>query len=126
MGLSAPFFQAGWGDLGVVDFKEAESLLRGWPPEHFDTKAGSYLSLTVFHPTVFLLFFISSDPANCMQVEWRRVSEGVRHGVPFELLEGTFRWNALLQSLSVAPLSLPDVPAAQSSMKPMHAHHPVV
>ena len=41
MGLSAPFFKAGWGDLGVVDFKEAEALLRGWPPEHFETKAGS-------------------------------------------------------------------------------------
>ena len=41
MGLSAPFFKSGWGDLGIVSFEEAESLLNGWPPEHFDTKVGS-------------------------------------------------------------------------------------
>ena len=40
MGLSAPFFKSGWGDLGIVSFEEAESLLKGWPPEHFDTKVG--------------------------------------------------------------------------------------
>ncbi len=42
LGLSAPFFQQGWGDLGVVSFEEAESLLRCWPPEHFDTKVGAF------------------------------------------------------------------------------------
>ena len=41
LGLSAPFFKQGWGDLGVVSFEEAESLLKGWPPEHFDTKVGA-------------------------------------------------------------------------------------
>lgn len=41
LGLSAPFFKSGWGDLGVVTFEEAESLLKGWPPEHFDTKVVS-------------------------------------------------------------------------------------
>ena len=42
LGLSAPFFKQGWGDLGVVSFEEAESLLKGWPPEHFDTKVGAF------------------------------------------------------------------------------------
>ena len=41
LGLSAPFFKSGWGDLGVVTFEEAESLLKGWPPEHFDTEVSS-------------------------------------------------------------------------------------
>ena len=41
LGLSAPFFKQGWGDLGVVSFEEAESLLKGWPPEHFDAKVGA-------------------------------------------------------------------------------------
>lgn len=40
MGLSAPFFQHGWGDLGVVDFEEAARLIQqGWPPEHFQAEA---------------------------------------------------------------------------------------
>ena len=40
MGLSAPFFQRGWGDLGVVDFEEAARLIQqGWPPEHFQAEA---------------------------------------------------------------------------------------
>ena len=42
MGLSAPFFQRGWGDLGVVDFEEAARLIQqGWPPEHFQAEARS-------------------------------------------------------------------------------------
>jgi hypothetical protein len=45
LGLSAPFFKQGWGDLGVVSFEEAESLLKGWPPQHFDTKVGALSSL---------------------------------------------------------------------------------
>ena len=40
MGLSAPFFQRGWGDLGMVDFEEAARLIQqGWPPEHFQAEA---------------------------------------------------------------------------------------
>ena len=36
LGLSAPFFARGWGDLGVVDFEEAALLIsHSWPPEHF-------------------------------------------------------------------------------------------
>ena len=46
LGLSAPFFKSGWGDLGVVTFEETESLLKGWPPEHFDTKVGANQHLT--------------------------------------------------------------------------------
>ncbi len=52
MGLSAPFFKSGWGDLGVVTFEEAESLLKGWPPEHFDTQVrleAPCSKLTIFH-----------------------------------------------------------------------------
>lgn len=45
LGLSAPFFKSGWGDLGVVSFEEAESLLKGWPPEHFDTKVTAAATL---------------------------------------------------------------------------------
>ena len=40
MGLSAPFFQRGWGDLGLVDFEEAARLIQqDWPPEHFQAEA---------------------------------------------------------------------------------------
>ncbi|KAK9819238.1 hypothetical protein WJX81_000552 [Elliptochloris bilobata] len=65
IGLSAPFFAHGWGDLGVVDFEEAARLIsQGWPPEHFQA-----------------------------EIAWERVREGClgRAGTPYEVLEGTFR-----------------------------------
>ena len=36
LGGSQPFFNQGWGDLGVVNFTEDAKAFEHWPPAHFD------------------------------------------------------------------------------------------
>ena len=42
------FPQAGWGDLGVVDFEEAARLIQqgteGWPPAYFDAQVSAVVT----------------------------------------------------------------------------------
>lgn len=111
LGLSAPFFKSGWGDLGVVSFEEAEPLLKGWPPEHFDTKVrpkppacadspcgndtkqafhlmthqALYSSLWEAH------WYCQQRGSRFLQVEWSKSQKGTKYGTQYELLEGSFR-----------------------------------
>ncbi|KAK9840251.1 hypothetical protein WJX74_006137 [Apatococcus lobatus] len=61
-GLTQPYFRQGWGDLSIIDFAEDAKLLNNWPPQAFDLK-----------------------------LNWKRKRQGQQRGVPFELLEASFR-----------------------------------
>ena len=36
LGGGQPFFNSGWGDLGVVNLNEDAKAFERWPPPHFD------------------------------------------------------------------------------------------
>ena len=105
LGLSAPFFKSGWGDLGVVSFEEAEPLLKGWPPEHFDTKVRPKTSASADTPcgndknqalhspssVQQLVGCCQQRGPHCLQVEWSKSQKGTKYGTQYELLEGSFR-----------------------------------
>jgi len=111
LGLSAPFFKSGWGDLGVVSFEEAEPLLKGWPPEHSDTKVRPDPSASPDTPCgndINQAFHLMTHPAlhsslwgayrycqqrgpHCLQVEWSKSQKGTKYGTQYEMLEGSFR-----------------------------------
>jgi hypothetical protein len=92
----------GWGDLEVVDFRDAQVLLQNWPPPNIDVEVSTvpYYWGFVLLPRLRQarsnsLLVGCSTPKNILvrlpQVSWRRIEEGKRHGVLSETLEATFR-----------------------------------